>query len=208
MDWRASRTAEVNSPTHSLIALALLSKRGQTKRNWAVLIGSIIPDIIIYIWAPYQSLVNGVSGAQMWDKLYFEPPMQTAIALVNSIPIYAALAFAGWMGRRKLWGKLLLFFALAALIHMETDLPVHGHDAYRHFWPLSDWRFHSPISYWERDLHSTWVSLVEAVIALACIIILWRRFPKLWARTILSLLALFYVAMQLVLRLAAIDIGS
>lgn len=198
----------MNTPTHSLLALALLSKRGQTKRNWAVLIGSLIPDAIIYIWAPYQMWVKGVDGRTLWDQLYFEAPMQNAVALVNSITIYLALAAIGLAARAKLWGQLLLVFALAALIHIATDLPVHGHDAYRHFWPLSDWRFYSPISYWETDLHAGWVSLVEAIIGLVCIAVLWRRFPKLWVKIILGILAALYIVMQLALRLAAINIPS
>lgn len=198
----------MNSPTHSLLALALLSKERHRKRNWAIFIGSIIPDIAIYIWAPYQKFVNGVSGADMWGKLYFEPPMQNLIAYFNSVPIYAVMAIIGYAARAKTWGKLLLMFALAALIHLATDLPVHGHDAYRHFWPLSDWRFHSPFSYYEQDLHGKWVSLLEALIAFVSIFILWKRFPKLWVKIVLSVLAFLYVAMQVVFRLAAINIAS
>ncbi len=198
----------MNSPTHSLLALAVLSKRGETKRNWAVFIGSLLPDLAIYLWFPYQALIKGESGKRIWDELYFEPPMQNLIALFNSIPIYAALAIIGYVARTKLWGKCLLFFALAALIHMATDLPVHGHDAYRHFWPISEWRFYSPISYWETDHHAGWVSLVEAVIALGSIAILWRRFPKRWVRIVLGLLALLYVAMQVMMRLASFGFGG
>ena len=119
----------MNSPTHSLLALALLSKEGHKKRNWAIFIGSVIPDIAIYIWAPYQKFVNGVSGEEMWGKLYFEPPMQNLIAYFNSVPIYAVLTAIGYAARVKLWGKLMMFFGIAALIHIATDLPVHNHDA-------------------------------------------------------------------------------
>ena len=192
----------MNTPTHSLLALAILSKRGNPKRNWAALIGSLIPDLIIYIWAPYQYL-RGQSSAQIWSELYFQPPMQTMIALVNSVPIYAALAFTGYVMRTKLWGRLLLVFALAALIHIAADFPVHGHDAYRHFWPFSDWRFHSPLSYWEMGLHARWVSLFEAGLGLICIAVLWRRFPKLWVKIVLGLLALLYAAGQVMMQLAA-----
>jgi hypothetical protein len=192
----------MNSPTHSLLALALLSKRGHTRRNWAVFIGSLIPDAAIYLWAPYQMFIKGESQRRIWDTLYFEPPMQTLIALFNSIPIYAALAALGFWARGKIWGQLVLFFALAALIHMATDLPVHGHDAYRHFWPLSDWRFFSPFSYWEADHHAGWVSLIEAVMAIAAIIVLWRRFPKLWVKITLGVLAVLYIALQIVMQLA------
>ena len=190
------------------MALALLSKQAHRKRNWAIFIGSIVPDIAIYIWAPYQRFVNGVGGEEMWRKLYFEPPMQNLIAYFNSIPIYVALAALGYFARTQLWGKLIMVFSFAALIHMATDLPVHGHDAYRHFWPISDWRFYSPFSYYEQDLHAGWVSLIEAVIAFTSIIVLWRRFPKLWVKITLGVLAFLYVAMQVIFRLAAINVAS
>ena len=198
----------MNSPTHTLLALALLSKRGERKRNWAVILGSLIPDAAIWFWAPYQSFVKGVSGEEMWRELYFAPPMQNLIAYFNSIPIYAGLAVLGYVMRAKTWGKLLLVFALAALTHMATDLPVHNHDAYRHFWPFSDWRFISPFSYYEREHHAGWVSLLESVIALASIIVLWRRFPKLWVKITLGILALLYFALPILMRLSFITIES
>lgn len=198
----------MNSPTHTLLALALLSKREEQKRNWAVIIGSLIPDAAIYIWAPYQSLVNGVSGEQMWRELYFAAPMQNLIAYFNSIPIYAALALLGYVMRAKIWGKLILFFALAALVHMATDLPVHNHDAYRHFWPFSDWRFISPFSYYERDHHAGWVGLLESALALTSIVVLWRRFPRLWVKIGLAVFALIYFALPIFMRLSLLTIES
>jgi len=198
----------VNSPTHTLLALALLSKQGDKKHNWVVIFGSIIPDAVIWLWAPYQSLINGVSGETMWRELYFAEPMQNLIAYFNSIPIYGLLAVTGYVGRTKTWGKLTLFFALAALIHMATDLPVHNHDAYRHFWPLSDWRFISPFSYYETEHHAVWVSLIEASIALISIIFLWRRFAKLWVKILLGIFALFYIALPLLLQLSGLSIES
>jgi hypothetical protein len=198
----------VNSPTHTLLALALLSKHCDKKRNRAVIFGSILPDAAIYLWAPYQSFVNGVSGEKLWRELYFAEPMQNLIAYFNSIPIYAALAVLGYAMRRKMWGKLTLFFALAALIHMATDLPVHNHDAYRHFWPFSDWRFISPFSYYEAEHHAGWVSFIETAIALISIIVIWRRFPKLWVKIVLGILAALYLMMPILLRLVNLTIES
>lgn len=184
----------MNTPTHTLLALAVLSKPGDRKRNLAVFIGSLIPDLAIYLWAPYQSLINGVSGKEMWNELYFQAPMQNLIAWFNSVPIYAALALIGFAARRKTWGKLMLFFALAALLHMATDLPVHAEDAYRHFWPFTDWRYHSSLSYWDSDHHAGWVSRIEVLIGFACIVVLWTRFPTLMVKIALSLLSVFYIA--------------
>ena len=198
----------MNSPTHTLLALALLSKRGDKKPNWAVFLGSIIPDAAIYLWAPYQRFVKGVSGETMWRELYFAEPMQNLIAYFNSIPIYGALAVLGYVMRAKTGGKFMLFFALAALIHMATDLPVHNHDAYRHFWPFSDWRYISPLSYYEIEHHAGWVSLVEAAIALISIFVLWRRFPKRWVKIILGFFAILYLALPILFALSGISIES
>lgn len=198
----------MNSPTHALLALAALSKVGAPLRNRAVFAGAVIPDLAIYLWAPWQIFVKGEDSRQIWDVLYFQPPMQTAIAVFNSIPIYGALAVLGYFQRGTMWGKAVLFFALAALIHMATDLPVHGHDAYRHFWPLSDFRFYSPISYWEVDHHARWVSIVEAMIGFGSIAVLWRRFPKLWVRFVLGVLGLLYLALMVGMQLASVHIPS
>lgn len=184
----------MNTPTHTLLALALLSRRRQPKRNAAVIAGSLIPDLAIFLWAPYQSLVNGVSGEEMWRELYFQAPMQNLIAWFNSVPIYMGLAIIGLFARGTVWGKLLLVFAAAALIHIATDLPVHAEDAYRHFWPITDWRFFSPLSYWDSNHHARWVGTVEVLLAGGCIALLWRRHPAVWVKISLSLLALFYIA--------------
>ena len=178
--------------THALLSLAILSKRGQRKRNLSVLAGSLLPDLAIFIWTPYQYLVNDVSGDEIWNELYFAPPMQNLIAWFNSIPIYVAIALVGFLARGKTWGKLLLVLALAALIHIATDMPVHADDAYRHFWPISDWRFYSPLSYWDVDHHAGWVGKIDIVIALGSIALLWHRFTGRWVKAILSLTAVFY----------------
>jgi len=183
----------VITSTHALLSLAVLSKQGERHRNFWVLAGALLPDLTIFLWAPYQSIVNGVSGDEMWNELYFAPPMQNLIAWFNSIPIYAALALLGFAARSKTWGQLLLVFALAALIHIAGDMPVHADDAYRHFWPISDWRFYSPLSYWDVDHHATWVGKVDIAIALICIAVLVQRHPKRWVKITLALTALFYM---------------
>lgn len=193
----------MNTPTHALVALAALSKRDDRPRNLWVLLGALIPDLAIFLWAPWQRWGRGHDWSSIWNQHYFEPPMQTLIALFNSVPIYAALALIGWVARTSRWGLILLVFSFAALLHIALDAPVHGHDAYRHLWPISDWRFYSPISYWEGDLHARWVSLIEAALVVWAGVVLWQRFPKLWVRIVLSLLLAFTLINALAQQLAA-----
>ncbi len=192
----------MNSPTHSLIALAVLSRKGQTRRNWAVFIGSLIPDAFIYLCWVWLTFIDKQTQSKIWDEIYFDAPMQLTASIFNSVPIYLMLTITGWIYRARLWGQVLMFFALAALIHIAFDFPVHNHDAYAHFWPFSDWKFFSPLSYYEADHHAVWVSLFETFIAFICIIVLSRRFPKTWTRIILGLLAGLYILMQVMIRLA------
>jgi membrane-bound metal-dependent hydrolase YbcI (DUF457 family) len=198
----------VITPTHIITALALLSKRDAPGRNWAVLAGAVMPDLAIYIWAPWQRWIAGQDWPVIWDILYFEPPMQTATALTNSLPLYLLLALIGYIYRARLWGQLWFVFALAAVIHIALDLPVHSSDAYRHFWPISDWRFMSPVSYWEVDKGAPWVSLIDFALVMISGLLLWRRFPKWWVKIAVTLTALFSLGFALAYQFATIQVPS
>ncbi len=190
----------MNSPTHSLLALAVLTKSGPENRarNWAVFIGSLLPDAAVWLWWPWQTLVKNEPQRRIWDELYFEPQMQLIIAPFNSAPLLTLIAVVGWIFRKTKLGLIALMGALAGLIHIATDIPVHSHDAYRHFWPLSDWRFHSPLSYYEADKHAAWVSSLEGLLAIICIVVLWRRFTVDWVRIMLMIITVLYVFLLVV----------
>jgi len=34
-------------------------------------------------------------------------------------------------------------------LHALFDFPLHHDDGHRHFWPFSEFRFDSPVSYWD-----------------------------------------------------------
>ena len=89
--------------------------------------------------------------------------------MTNSIPVYAALAVAGWVVSRK--GMAL--FAASAIIHCVLDLLVHHDDGHRHFFPFSDFRFQSPVSYWDPAHHGNIIGLLEIVLVIALSVWLW-----------------------------------
>ena len=108
-----------------------------------------------------------------------------------------APSFAGgpWNGIGAL--PALALFALAALLHLACDLPVHADDAHRHFWPLTDWRFHSPVSYWNPAQGGDWFVFVEAALGIVAAVVLFRRFRALWVRALTVLAITAYVAVPL-----------
>jgi len=58
----------------------------------------------------------------------------------------------------------ILFISM--ILHSLGDLPVHNDDAHRHFFPFSNYRFISPLSYWDRKHYGSIVSLVEMFLVL------------------------------------------
>lgn len=172
----------MNTPTHMLAAAALLSRKRQPGRNTAVLLGAIVPDLSIFVlfgWAR----ANGIPQHEIWTSLYWQEPWQTISAISNSFPIWSLLLVIGLATRQH----LVTVLAAAVLIHLALDFPVHASDAHKHFWPLTDWRFHSPLSYWDTNHHSRIVMLAELMLCIACIAVLGRRHDGWIVRSMLGL---------------------
>ena len=187
--------------THLLIAGALFAKPGEKLRNTAVIVGALVPDAAIYflfLW----SKVMAIPERKVWDELYWQEPWQSWTAAGNSIPIYMGLLVLGVVLLRtagSVWriGLFFAFLALAALVHIAGDLPVHVHDAHRHLWPLSDWKFISPISYWNPDHHGGIFSIFEVGLGLLLAVALFRRFTTIWVRAVLGLVIVAYLAVPI-----------
>ena len=86
----------------------------------------------------------------------------------------------------------MLIFALAAIVHVATDMPLHVDDGHPAFWPFSGWVFQSGISYWDPRFLGTYVSFAEIVLAVILIALLWARFKSAIVRGVLGLAAISY----------------
>lgn len=187
------------SQTHLLIGAAAFTRQGQTLRNCAVLVGAMIPDVSMYLLYG-MSRMDGVPSQQFWRVLYWQDPSQFYNAISNSFPLFGALLLAGVLMQRanlsimiENIGYVLAAFALGALLHLSFDFPVHANDAHRHFWPFTDWRFFSPLSYWDSRHFADYVRVAEAVIGIVSAIILIRRFKNIWVRIITVLMLSSYI---------------
>ena len=156
----------MNTPAHLLIGAALFSKRDNTRLVSGALLGGLLPDISLYVMAGVSILFLGITPDVVFNDLYFSDAWQLVFKVDNSIPLWAmALVVAYYF-------KSPFFIALtsAALLHVASDFALHNDDARVHFWPLSAWRFESPLSYWDSNHHAGIVAPVEgAITALALI---------------------------------------
>ena len=206
--------------THGLIAAALFASPSRSRfHNSVVLLGSLAPDLAIFALF-FWSKVQKIPEKTLWQDLYFSEPMLTVTAITNSLPLYFFVLLIALLisllhdkprnaieppdttlRATRLWQLIsrsaLALFAFAAITHLFGDFPVHAADAHPHFWPFSDWRFHSPVSYWDHRPYGNVFSYAEAVLGIALSVIIFRRFrtPSIRALVVLTMCA--YVAVPL-----------
>ncbi len=176
----------MNTQAHLLIGAALLGRRNMPVRNAAAVAGSLFPDLSMFVMVAWQGWVVGRTGQQIFREDYYSPFWQEVFAISNSLVLFAVLAAVGaWL--RRPW---LLVFALAALLHVLSDVPLHVDDGHPPFWPFSDWIFESPWSYWDKRYGAGVVAPVEFALASAAAVWLFLRHRNWWLRVgILALLA-------------------
>ena len=183
----------MNTPAHAVLGLALLDRASEpiaSPRTGAILAGAILPDLPIFLFYGWQRLALGTPDALIWTEVYFRPSWQAFFDAFNSLP----LAAAGWaLAHAAGLGRAAAFFAAMAL-HAVTDLPVHHDDAHRHFLPFSDWRWASPVSYWDPQHFGTLAAAGEATLVAVASVLLWRRYRRPPARAGLLALNLLYLA--------------
>lgn len=177
--------AKMNTPAHLILGLAAFGKPGDRRVTGAALAGALMPDLSLYVLAG-GALAIGIPAGRVFDELYFSETWQTIFAIDNSIFVWGAVLGLG------LWLKKAWIVALggAALLHLATDFPLHNDDGRPHFWPLTDWIFASPFSYWDTNHHAGWIAPTEVVLVLGVAIWCWVRFPTLVTRLLLASLAL------------------
>jgi hypothetical protein len=159
----------------------------QPRLGLAAFAGGLLPDIPAFLLVGLAAL-RGRGAADIFGADYFSPAWQAVMAPFHSVPLWAAALALGWRS------PLAHAFAASGLLHQALDFPFHHDDPHRHFWPLTDWRFASPLSYWDPAHGGAWVQPMELLVGLAVLVWLWPRWPGRPARAFLVLSALLYTA--------------
>jgi hypothetical protein len=139
--------------------------------------GSTLPDMPTLakaahlLWRRRGSITKEEFKEEWLEALeyYKEPSGKVDLTLHSLAPVGSLLVLYKvlGLGRKDPHGALLAFL-LGWAGHNLMDFPTHAGDARPPFWPLSRWRFKSPISYWDRKFYALPCLFVEhgAILAL------------------------------------------
>ena len=174
----------MNTPAHLILGIAAFARPVTSRNLTAAFLGSLAPDLSLYLLAGTSLFVLGIPPNVVFGELYFSPAWQTVFAIDNSFFLWGALLGVG------LWRRLplLQIFCLAGLFHIASDFLLHHDDGRPHFWPLSTWVFESPLSYWDKQHGAVWIAPLEALASVVAILVIWRQAPPLWALGLLVVL--------------------
>lgn len=195
----------MNTPSHVILNLALLGRRSQS--HSPIFWGALLPDLGMFGFYGWAKLVAKLDEATIWSEVYYQPGWQTFFDIGNSIPL-ALLVIAIALGlrrRRQSWQAMadgVILLATSVIFHCLADLPLHVDDGHRHLWPLSNFRFESPVSYWDPNHHGVVMALVELLLVLGASVWVWRLLRSRWAKVLLMvsnvLMGLVYVRFYLI----------
>ena len=120
------------------------------------------------LWA---TRVVGVPEHEVFGTLFFSETWQAVFAVDHGFLVWGALfASATWRGK-----VVLRAFAGAGLLHAIADFMTHHDDARRQFWPVSDWVFRSPVSYWDARFYGSAFGMFEvALVVTLAVFLCWR----------------------------------
>ncbi len=175
----------MNTPAHLIFGLAAFGKPDSAKMTIAALAGALIPDVSLYVLSVLHLFVLGIEPEVVFGELYYSDLWQGIFRIDNSIVLWCVGLGLALVARSAAG----LAFCLAALLHLCLDFLLHVDDGRAHFWPLSDWIFQSPVSYWDPNHHGALVGGVEIILCAVLTVWMWRRFHDRWVRAVIVLLA-------------------
>ena len=180
--------------SHVILNIALLSKRDKPFLHRYAFIGAVLPDLPLFIFFIIESIIRKTPQRELWDSVYFTEAWQNFFDIFNAVPLILILLGIGYY---LLNSEKITVFAWSLLIHCGFDLLTHNDDGHHHFYPLSDFAFESPISYWDRDHYAGIVAPIERVVFLIASIYLFRRLKTRLARWCLIIVNVLFVTSYL-----------
>ncbi len=191
----------MNTQTHVLMGAAIFGRKAPPLA-WAGAAGGLIPDLPMYfIIVTLRALGYGFDD--IFRRLYWSDWWQIANAIGHNFWLWGGLAASSaWLMRNRADNRPItltsspFIFALSAsaLLHSAIDFACHRDDAHMHFWPISEWRFRSPLSYWDPAHYGNWFGLFEAAVGMIAAIVIFRRYSSRLVRAATLVAMILYIA--------------
>jgi hypothetical protein len=134
--------------------------------------------------------IAGVPARRIFGEIYWENWWQITNGLAHSFLLWGGLLTVALLWRMQLTSA----FAASGLIHCAIDFLVHREDAHMQFWPLTRWKFVSPVSYYDGAHYGHYFSLFEAALGFTMAFVILRRFQNKIVRALLLIAMAIYVA--------------
>ena len=164
----------MNTPSHMLIGAAVCTRPLAPATLIAALAGGLAPDLPMFAMVLWATRVVGVPEHEVFSTLFFSETWQSVFAIDHSFFIWGGLlGLAVWC--RQI---ILRAFAGAGLLHALADFLTHHDDARRQFWPVSDWVFRSPVSYWDARFYGDIFGVFEVALVLTLTALLCARLSR------------------------------
>lgn len=150
------------------------------KKSWAwkVGLGGIAPDLVYMVGFLPKALSYGSFMEWMhdplWDSLWNSPLAKSA----HSFVVWGLVCLPFIILRKNNIIGRILPFILGWGLHVAADALTHVSDGYPIFFPLSDYRFPTPVSYWESEFHAREFFVIGHSL-MALLLVLWLG-KKLW----------------------------
>lgn len=167
----------MNTPAHLIIGAAAFARPDSDRVTLAALTGALLPDLSLYMLAGWHLIVLETPARVVFGELYYSSAWQRIFGIDNSFVLWGIACGIAFRFRSR-WGLALTG---SALLHLALDFPFHTHDARMHFWPLTDWKFHSPMSYWDGARGGDIIGWIEMSLVTGLTTgLFWRFRRSLW----------------------------
>ena len=194
----------MQTQTHALIGAYFFGKRDPTLMTVGAVAG-IVPDLPMFVIVA-TLLAMGRGGQEIFGHDYFQPWWQHINGLAHSLILWPLALVAALVARRARpparWPAILLAAAAGGVAHAGIDFLCHRDDAHMQFWPISDWKFISPVSYYDPAHFGRAMMLFEAGLGLFMAWRLLRIARRRWSRALIMLVTLPYLATLILLPVA------
>lgn len=181
----------MTTQSHAILNIAILSKPDKPYLHAYACFGAVIPDVPIFIFFVVETFIRRTSQHQLWSSRYFMETWQNFFDIFNAVPLILIVLGIGYY---LMHSERVMVVAWSMLIHCAFDFLTHHDDGHRHFFPLSDFIFESPISYWDRHHYAEIFGPIERLVILVASIYLFPRLKTRFGRVVLVAINVLFLA--------------